>query len=70
MSKEITELETFLRNDLHLDISTTDGSQTFKCNECQLEISAENKAKREEVVDVKEKGKLRMSKNTKRRRKN
>ncbi|RNA03028.1 hypothetical protein BpHYR1_006193 [Brachionus plicatilis] len=39
------ELKAFLRNDSHQNISKTDGSQTLKCNECQLEISAENEPK-------------------------
>ncbi|RMZ99274.1 hypothetical protein BpHYR1_043284, partial [Brachionus plicatilis] len=39
-----TELEAFLMNDLHRNISKT-GSQNLKCNECQLEITIENEAK-------------------------
>ncbi|RNA04813.1 hypothetical protein BpHYR1_043134 [Brachionus plicatilis] len=39
-----TEHETFLRNDSHGNKSKT-GSQTLKCNNCQLEISVKNEAK-------------------------
>ncbi|RNA14995.1 hypothetical protein BpHYR1_007408 [Brachionus plicatilis] len=41
----INELEAFLRIDPHRNKSKN-GSQTLKCNECELEISVANEAKR------------------------
>ncbi|RNA07811.1 hypothetical protein BpHYR1_041241 [Brachionus plicatilis] len=65
-----TGLEAFLRNDSHRNISKT-GSQSLKCNQCQLEISVENETKgkrgrgrprkrkvKDEVVDLNKPAKM------------
>ncbi|RNA41124.1 hypothetical protein BpHYR1_048393 [Brachionus plicatilis] len=46
------ELETFLSNDSHRNISENNDSQTLKYSECQIEINVENEAKEKEVVKL------------------